>query len=572
MKNEKIKAGGVALYNGIIFASRYKQINIDRKENGKISCRTYTNPNTKKDFWEYIPIARGIIGIGSQVGNTAGNFVRSIDKADNATKFGTFIAYAVAILALIGIPIGISALVPENYRSFIQVLGIILEFDIYLSFLKTIPQLKQVYKYHGAEHKVVNAAEKLPFDELTLENVKKQSRIHKRCGGNLIVYFIMLTILTMFIPTPNLWFKLVFTLGMALVNIGLANEIVEIISILPRPLDIIGYPASLIQYLTTREPDDDMLQLALYGIRACVNPKAGISIEKYIQNYISRNNLKDYDMMDIYKIMEYVTKRDVNELQLKKGTLLINMAGEILADELLDSFYFKGTPLQYLTHKQYFYNEEYYVDENVLIPQPDSEILVEKAVEYVKNEENIVRIIDLCTGSGALGISLAKNVERVLDVELLDISDGALEVANKNIVKNEVQDRVCTCKSDLLEEVINAINSKEAEEQEELKVHMIISNPPYIRTSVIETLPEDVKQEPHLALDGGEDGLVFYRKIVEQAKEVLLDNGLLIFEIGYDQLEDLKNIIKENNEYTLLESVKDYGGNDRVVVCRFQHK
>ena len=101
---------------------------------------------------------------------------------------------------------------------------------------------------------------------------------------------------------------------------------------------------------------------------------------------------------------------------------------------------------------------------------------------------------------------------------------------------------------------------------------MIVSNPPYIKTSVINTLQEEVQKEPHLALDGGKNGLDFYLRIIKEAKEVLRPNGILIFEIGYDQLSDLKDIIKENEEYNLLESVKDYGGNDRVVVCRFQGK
>ena len=231
----------------------------------------------------------------------------------------------------------------------------------------------------------------------------------------------------------------------------------------------------------------------------------------------------------------------------------------------MNKYYDEKYPLQYLTHKQYFYNEIYYVDENVLIQRADSEILVEKAIEYINNED-MKNVIDLCTGSGALGISISKNTN-IEKMTLIDISLGAIKVAKRNIQKNGVSDKVTVQISDLLNEKISEIK-----DDSEKRVDMIVSNPPYIKTSVINTLQEEVQKEPHLALDGGKNGLDFYLRIIKEAKEVLRPNGILIFEIGYDQLSDLKDIIKENEEYNLLESVKDYGGNDRVVVCRFQGK
>ena len=215
-------------------------------------------------------------------------------------------------------------------------------------------------------------------------------------------------------------------------------------------------------------------------------------------------------------------------------------------------------PLQYLTHTQAFFNENYYVDENVLIPRQDTEILVEKAIDYIR-AENIKNAIDLCTGSGAIGISVARNsdVEKVL---LIDISEGALDVAKRNIEDNYMEDKVSVLKSNLLDEAIKS----------NIKTDMILSNPPYIKSKDMASLDANVKYEPSLALDGGATGMDFYEKIVEQAKQVLNNNGLLIFEIGYDELEQMKELLSKNKEYTMLESVKDYGGNDRVVVCRFQ--
>jgi len=361
---------------------------------------------------------------------------------------------------------------------------------------------------------------------------------------------------------------------MSILNIGIAYEVVNIFSKLPKPFDIINYPATLIQFATTKEPNDEMLELAIYGVLGSVRKENGITVTAYIKKYIKENlenKISDYDTQDIYSILEYITNLDRNKLILQKDSYLISLRQEIEADRLLNKYYVDKYPLQYITHKQYFYNETYYVDENVLIPRADSEILVEKAIEYINNE-NIKNMIDLCTGSGALGISIAKN-SNVENVELIDISLGALNVAKRNIMANNVAEKVITRYSDLLSERIKYIDScNNQEEIESLKVDIIVSNPPYIRSDVVPTLQEEVQKEPHLALDGGKTGLDFYIKIYNESKKVLKNNGILILEIGYDQLEEIKGLIKENNEFKLLESVKDYGGNDRVVICRFQEK
>ena len=320
-----------------------------------------------------------------------------------------------------------------------------------------------------------------------------------------------------------------------------------------------------------------MIKLAMYGVLAAAREKKEIEIYKYINRYV-KHNLKEqeYDVQDIYSILEFVTKVDRNRIYLQKDTMLLNINQEIQADTLLDKYYNEKYPLQYITHKQYFFKEQYYVDENVLIPRQDSEILVEKALEYIQAEQ-ITKIIDLCTGSGALGISIAKNAVTDATVELIDISQGALGVANRNIHSNGVFGKVITLHSNLLEEKIkqinNVVNTENTEDLiENAKYEMIVSNPPYIRTEVIASLQEEVQKEPHLALDGGKTGMDFYIRIFKEAKQVLRNNGLLILEIGYDQLEEIKELVKENNEFKILEAVKDYGGNDRVVICRFQDK
>lgn len=563
-KRKKITVGGVALFNGIIFTSDYRQVAV-QKEGEKINSRS-TNLIKDKRIISKIPVIRGLLGIGNQIGNSIPDFMRSSGEEEKSSKLNTLLLYAILIVACISIPVLISAFFSGKYQSIIQALIIALEFVMYICMLKSIPDLDTLFKYHGAEHKAVNAYENLKLEEINLENVRKQSRFHKRCGGNFIVYFVILTMLSTLLPIENLIIKALSMMLLCIFNIGLAYEIVNLFSKFKKPFDIINYPATLIQLFTTKEPTDEMLKLAIYGVLGSTRKENGITPLEYLKKYTSENlKNKEYETTDTYSILEYVTGVDRNILLLQKDRYLISLNNEIEADRLLNKYYNENYPLQYITHKQYFYNELYYVDENVLIPRADSEILVEKAIEYIE-KENLKSAIDLCTGSGALGISTARN-SAIEIMTLIDISLGAISVANKNILSNDVGLKVKAKVSDLLSEVI-----KETATDEEKKVDIIISNPPYIKTEVISTLQKEVQKEPHLALDGGKDGLEFYIRIFKEAKAVLKPNGLLMLEIGYDQLDDIKNIVKENSEYTLLESVKDYGGNDRVVICRFQEK
>ena len=276
-----------------------------------------------------------------------------------------------------------------------------------------------------------------------------------------------------------------------------------------------------------------------------------------IREIINEYKDKFENVQDIYSIIKYVTEMDNIQISLYKDLVLPeDFKTKIIS--YLEKIINESYPVQYITNSQAFFNEVYYVDENVLIPRQDTEILVEKAIDYIRNE-GIKDAIDLCTGSGAIGISVARNSD-IEKVTLIDISEDALDVAYRNIEDNSMEDKITVLQSNLLEEVI----------KNQIKTDMILSNPPYIKSEDMASLDANVKYEPALALDGGATGMNFYEKIVEQAKYVLNNNGLLIFEIGYDELEQMKELIAKNKEYTMLESVKDYGGNDRVVVCRFQ--
>ena len=562
MKKKKIKVGGVALFNGILFSSTNREVIASRNGN-KISCKCQEY-SKKTNIVSHIPIIRWILNLVLQVGNAGPEFTSSYDSKEKTSSLSTIIFYCLFMLIILGLPILLSAFFSIKYRTLVQVIILLVEILIYAIMLKSTDELDNLFMYHGAEHKVVNAFENDNIQGLTLENIKKQSRFHKRCGGNFVTYFMILTIICFLIPIDNLAVKYISLICISLLNVGIAYEIVVITSLLPKPLDVLAYPGCLIQLFTTKEPTDDMLELARYGTLAAVRENPGIVVSEYVNSYIDKNlKHKEYDIQDIYKILAYVTNTDKNSLYLQKNEKIITINQEIEAEKLLDKYYNQDYPLQYITNKQYFYNEEYYVDERVLIPRQDTEILVEKALEYIE-KENLVNVIDLCTGSGCIGISIAKNSKNDCYVELVDISSDAICVANRNIAQNNVENKVKTVISNLLEYRIK--------QDTEYKVDMIVSNPPYIQSEVIKELDKKVQKEPLLALDGGKDGLDFYIRILNEAKQVLKPNGIIMFEIGYDELQAITDIINKDKEYKLLESVKDYGGNDRVVICRFLEK
>lgn len=215
-------------------------------------------------------------------------------------------------------------------------------------------------------------------------------------------------------------------------------------------------------------------------------------------------------------------------------------------------------PLQHITGTQEFMGMEFIVNEHVLIPRQDTELLVEKAIiaanelkQHEGNANKKIKILDMCTGSGCIAISLAKLCENV-QVTAVDISDNALMVARENANKHELTDKITFVQSDLFENIND-------------KYDLIVSNPPYIPTKVIRELEEEVKtHEPMIALDGNEDGLDFYNKITAQAMDYLEDCSFIIYEIGYDQGEEVSSMLR--NIYPCVKVYKDLAGNDRVVV------
>lgn len=246
-------------------------------------------------------------------------------------------------------------------------------------------------------------------------------------------------------------------------------------------------------------------------------------------------------------------------LKMNKFELVVNHEKEVSPSDLIDfeaglEKLKNNTPIQYITNNQEFMKLNFFVDENVLIPQPDTEILVEEVIKYCSTLNSKIKILDLCTGSGAIAISLAKYVDNC-EIVATDISHKALQIAKLNAEKNEVRTKITFIESDMFENI------------DTTDFDIIVSNPPYIETSTIETLDLEVQKEPVIALDGGLDGLKFYRIIINNAPSFLGKNGKLFFEIGYNQKDALFDLINQNSNLTNPVCIQDLGANDRVIIC-----
>ncbi|SHJ57445.1 peptide chain release factor N(5)-glutamine methyltransferase [Parasporobacterium paucivorans] len=251
---------------------------------------------------------------------------------------------------------------------------------------------------------------------------------------------------------------------------------------------------------------------------------------------------------DAWLLFEYVFCMSRCEFLLKRD----EKADEEKTEKFLELAALRSTriPVQHITGVQEFMGLEFLVNENVLIPRQDTEVLVEKVVEWAGNQgTEDISILDMCTGSGCIAISLAWFLKHA-KVTGADISEKALETARKNAERNGVDCEFI--RTDMFEKVSG-------------KYDVIVSNPPYIRSRDIEDLMAEVKMhEPPAALDGGEDGLGFYRIIARDARKFLKDGGCLALEIGFDQAAEVTALLEESG-YESIEIIKDLPGLDRVV-------
>lgn len=580
----KTEVGGQAVSDGVMMRGKFGVATAIRQPNGRISVRfKRTKFTEKKRKILYIPIIRGIVILFNSL--TSG--MKELDTSsknleeNEPSKFELWlnkklgkktndIFWGLAIFISLLISIGIFIVgpvlitdfigffeVPKFILNFIEALVSISIILIYMYLIGKTKEIKKLFEYHGAEHKTIRCYES--EEELTIDNVKKSSRFHPRCGTNFLFIAIMVNVfLLSFISWNSLIMPIVVRLICLPLVVGVSYEIVKWIgksnSILAK---IISYPGLKLQVLTTREPNNEQIEVAIMALKKAEGIKEHEKTIEELLN-ISKEVLKkeeiDTYILDSNLLLGEILKQDKLYLLMNKNEKVPKYKEKKFM-ELLEKRK-RRMPMQYILKKCEFMGLDFYVEEGVLVPRGDTEILVEEVLKNI-DKNNTLKVCDLCCGSGAIGISLAHYRNEIL-VDLIDVESIPERVTKTNIKNLEVEERCTFIKSDLLNEAIN----------NEKVYDIIVSNPPYIREEVIETLMDDVKNyEPHIALNGGVDGLDFYRKIINDSKCVLRKNGILAFEIGFDQGEDVK-LLMQNGGYKDIRVINDLSGLNRVVIGR----
>ena len=303
---------------------------------------------------------------------------------------------------------------------------------------------------------------------------------------------------------------------------------------------------------------------------------------KYGQDELNKNDIEDASIKAEI-LAEFVLNVNRQKI-IVDGENEVTKENEIEYKKYVDEL-IEGRPIQYITNSREFFGNVFYVDENVLIPQPDTEVLVEEALKVIEEKSNKseskVKILDLCCGSGCIGISIANKLRddkiQGFEIDFADISEEALEITKKNLYNIFYRDNLLKkFESNELEKNKENDNSRKYSfnfiltnmfENIDKNYDVIVSNPPYIKRDEISKLSKEVQNEPKIALDGGIDGLDFYRIILVNGRNYIYEKGILVLEIGDTQKDEITRLLNDNlykNYYYL----KDYAGNDRVLVIK----
>ncbi|WP_342985410.1 peptide chain release factor N(5)-glutamine methyltransferase [Clostridium saudiense] len=580
---KKCDVGGQAIIEGVMMRGSKGLATAIRTPSGKIEVNVKkTKPITKKYKFLNIPIIRGAVVlidsliVGIKTLNYSASFFEEDEEEskfdiwlkeklgdkganDLLVTFTMMISLLVAAGLFLGIPTAIASLFKNTGISSValNLIEAIIRIAILIAYMFLISKLDDIYRvfqYHGAEHKTIFCYE--ADEKLTVENVRKFGRLHPRCGTNFL-FLTMLVSVILFSLTGwgGFWQRLILRIVLMPIVAGITYEIIKWLGRTESKLGkIIAYPGLKLQELTTKEPDDAQLEVAIESLKAA----EGIEYKKKIgELLIDGNKILKEANIDTY-ILD--TQLLLGKVLGKDKLYLITNKEEEVSKFKEREFYSliekrkNKMPISYILKTTEFMGLDLHVEEGVLIPRGDTEILVEETLKFM-DEDKEYEVCDLCCGSGAIGISIAHFRENT-KVDLIDYYDVPEKVTKRNIVKQKLSNRAKFIKSDLLNEVIN----------QQKKYDILVSNPPYIKEEVIDTLMEDVKDyEPHTALSGGNDGLDFYRRIVDDSDKILKENGILAFEIGHDQGEEVSNLMIEKG-YKNVRVVKDLVGLDRVVI------
>ena len=593
--------GGQAVMEGVMMRGKRSMVTAVRDPEGRIQIESerITPPEEQKKF-KRLPFVRGVVSFVTSliVGNKV--LLRSADVAlpeeEQTTKaekwlaeqhkidlnamldvVATTLGILLALVIFIWLPqfitgvFGIekSAKGWEGFWFNLAEGGVRMAiFVLYVVLIGIIPSMQRVYMCHGAEHKTITCYEK--GKELTVENVRACSRVHDRCGTTFLFLTMLVSILVFSVAnvvaikwlyTDVAWLnsliRICFKLLLLPVVAGVSYELLRALAKSDsKLLFIFKAPGLLLQKLTTREPEDGMIECAIEAFELVMKmdedptiPERTFATPRKMSDLLEnsktrfRNQGIDEDEAEwIFSITLSIPKSAVaTEERILKSTQVKEIVD--IVDERLT-----GRPLWYIIGDTSFCGYTIKVDERVLIPRPETE---ELAMLVLNAAEAGDKILDLCTGSGALAISIYKELEkdgRKAEVTAADISPDALELARVNAAINGAEIRFV--ESDMFTKIRDRYN-------------IIVCNPPYIPTKTIETLQREVKDfEPRIALDGGEDGLDYYRIIAEKVKKNLARGGLLIMEVGDGEAEDVAQLFK-NCDYAMI--IKDQYDKDRFV-------
>lgn len=586
MKEKEVKVnrtliGGQALMEGVMMQGATSMAMAVRTESGDIL--TETKRLKPKRWYSRVPIVRGIVAfVKSLIGGTS-VLLKSAEviypEEDTPSKGSFAVATALGLVLAIALFMLLPSFLADMaeklfgiwsislgilWKSLIEGVIRIAIFVLYLFIVSRIKDIRRTFMYHGAEHRTINCFER--GMELTPENVQKCSTKHNRCGTTFLFFVMVVSILVFSLATWLLsilgWTNIgVFgRMGVRLLLLplvaGLSYELLRFLAKLPdnKFTNVLRAPGLALQRLTTYPPEIEMAEVAIASFELVRQMDADQSIQPH--------KFGEFTMPELKKLVKArLVKANVTEdaevdwliaaaLRKKRGELA-SVEKTTLSDyrrvaELVDKRV-KGVPLDYIIKRSDFYGIKLYVDENVLVPRLDTEIVADEVIKYL-NKDNGGEgksVLDLMTGSGCIARAIVEKTAAAVTAS--DISDGALGVAKRNLENTRAE----VVKSD----GFTGLTGRTFD--------VIVSNPPYIRRSEIETLQPEVKCQPHIALDGGEDGLDFYRLIADNAAKYLTSGGALFLEIGYDQREEVTALL--GKDFTNIACVKDYGGNDRVI-------
>lgn len=503
----------------------------------------------------------------------------------NPVKFAAFIGAVLGVLLAVAIFVVVPTYAAKGLYTLINLeplghyLKVLIEnltigvikvaiFLIYIALVGRLKEIKRLFSYHGAEHKTIACYE--AGEELIPENVKKHTRFHDRCGTNFIFIVMMVSVIFNAVFFALIGWDPEATILEILVRIalipliaGCSYEVLKLLAKFDNPfVRVLKAPGLGLQRLTTREPDEGMIEVAIAAFNEAMALEADPEREtKKFVTFVKRESLVKELEEILAKAGNKSAKREA-ELILMKLTSTDTLAAlksirflpedakagaKAYAEERAT-----GKPLQYVLGEAYFYGRTFISDPRALIPRQDSEFLAEAAISVAKEylDRGVTpSVLELCTGSGAVAITVSEELGIAVDAS--DCDEDALSLADENVGKHEA--KVELIKSDIFAEI-------------DKKYDIILANPPYIPSGEIASLDREVADyEPRIALDGGADGLDFYRRIAAGAGEKLNPGGVMIFEAGKGEAEAVDAIFGAKSE-----RVRDYCDPpvDRVLIYR----